>query len=657
MIHLLGDVNTSEYEAAAELRRLILKAWPAVDRSTEYTVWLIAGAKCHGQPKRDIDVLLLANFGDDLTYTPFLPFSIHGQLESPYEVKVRSICAAIEVKGHPPEKVRIEGTNVKVYYREGWKDVTEQNYQQKFSVKNYIEHHGCVSPWVTSFIWLRNVPTVDLPAPPHNILGSNLTWDRFLNVLGQLHPPKWEYGSWTLSSTSSPSVISRVADLFTKPLEPTRLDRRRMELVSQRSVDNATLLSTLGHKMVILRGRGGTGKTMRLLQVAKQLYDEQNARILILTYNKALVADIRRLLTFMGIGDDIVEQSIQIQTVHSFFYAALQALEIIQPGEPAFLDRYEQFKDEALAYFNSGVLGLADVERLFQLATTDFSWDYIFIDEGQDWPINEQELLFHLYPHTHFLIADGIDQLIRTNQPANWGNRSRTSTQYLPLQTCLRMKSGLVRFVTSLAANLGLIQSGWQANSETPGGRIIIVEGNYLSDRALHDGLLEYNRSAGNRSVDMLFCISSRLVQRQVGNDSSFSLPGHLFAEWGYQVWDGAVADVRESYPTDLDQLRIVQYDSCRGLEGWVVVNLDFDEFYKQKLERYRMFSSRVDKLPSNEAEEAHLYASRWSLIPLTRAMDTLVIQVSGQPTPIREALQKAAETCRDLVEWRRSPS
>ncbi len=68
MIHLLGDSTTSEYEAAAELKRLILKAWPEVSRNIEHTVWLIAGAKCHGQPKRDIDILLLASFGGGLTY-------------------------------------------------------------------------------------------------------------------------------------------------------------------------------------------------------------------------------------------------------------------------------------------------------------------------------------------------------------------------------------------------------------------------------------------------------------------------------------------------------------------------------------------------------------------------------------------------------------
>ncbi len=653
MIYVLGEAATSEYEAAIELKNLILKTWPAIEQSAQHLVWIIAGAKCHGQPKRDIDVLLLANFSESLTYTPFLPFSVYGQLESPSEVHIKSFCAAIEVKDHSPEKVRFEGTNVKVYYRDGWKDVTEQNHQQKYSVKNYIEHHGYVSPWVTSFIWLRNVPTVDLPAPPHNILGSNLTWDRFLNVMGQLSPPKKEYGQWILSSASLSSVVTRAAELFTKPLVPTKLDRRRMELASQRSTDNETLINALGNKMTILRGRGGTGKTMRLLQVAKQLYDEQNARILILTYNRALVADIRRLLTFMGVDNDIVERSIQIQTVHSFFYVILQALGIIQSGEMSFLDRYDQFKDEALEYFNSGALTPGDIEALLQSSKCDFSWDYIFVDEGQDWPINEQDLLLHLYPYDHFLIADGIDQLTRTLHPANWGDRSRAvSTLYLPLKTCLRMKAGLVRFVSSFAADLGIVQSNWQANTEIPGGRIIIIEGDYFSNRNLHDSLLTYNQSTGNQPVDTLFCLSPHLASLSVDQKIPLSLAGQNFKEWGYQIWDGAIADIRESYPTDTEQIRIVQYDSCRGLEGWVVVNLDFDGFYNHKLEKYQSIPMTGKKPLRNNAEEAHLYASRWSLIPLNRAMDTLVIQISKRPTPISRALRKAAETFPDMVEW-----
>ncbi len=653
MLHVMGDPSTSEYNAAVELRRLILHSWPAVSNDLKHQIWIIVGAKCHGQKKRDIDILLLASFGSKLTYHPFLSFYSYGQLEKPGEVQVKNLCAAIEIKDHSLGKVRFEGSRIQVLYKEGWKDVTEQNDQQRFSVKNFVEHHGHASPWVVPLIWLRNVLTVDLPDPPHNILGSNLTWDYFLNIMGQMYPPKQTQEGWVLSCATS-DVIARTAVLFTKPFEPTKLDRRRMELASQRATNESHLIDLVGQKTVILRGGGGTGKTIRLLQLAKLLYDEQDARVLILTYNKALVADIRRLLTFMGIGDSIVEHSIQIQTVHSFFYAALRALGIIRSNDRPFLDNYEQFKDEALEYLEEGVITQSDIEMQRLSGSEAFAWDYIFIDEGQDWPQNEQELLLRLYPDNKFVIADGIDQLIRSSIPANWKERLRATPPYLlPLRTCIRMKAGLARFVISFAQNLGLPQPNWQANPETPGGRVIVVDGDYLYDRTLHEDLLALNTKDGNEPVDMLFCVSHRLVEHLPDSDKVYSLPSRVFQKWGYHVWDGAAMDVRESYPTELGQLRIVQYDSCRGLEGWVVVNLDFDGFYNQKLERYTSLPNSVTISLSNKLQEAHLYAARWALIPLTRATDTLVVQISGQTSRVREALLGASTECRDIVEWK----
>jgi hypothetical protein len=52
---------------------------------------------------------------------------------------------------------------------------------------------------------------------------------------------------------------------------------------------------------------------------------------------------------------------------------------------------------------------------------------------------------------------------------------------------------------------------------------------------------------------------------------------------------------------------------------------------------------------------EAHRYAARWLMIPLTRAIDTLVIQVNAADHPVTEALRAATAACQDMmtVEWR----
>ena len=50
--------------------------------------------------------------------------------------------------------------------------------------------------------------------------------------------------------------------------------------------------------------------------------------------------------------------------------------------------------------------------------------------------------------------------------------------------------------------------------------------------------------------------------------------------------------------------------------------------------------------------EAAQQHAASWAMIPMTRAMDTLVIQISPANTPIHAVLRGVAERHRDFVEW-----
>jgi len=50
--------------------------------------------------------------------------------------------------------------------------------------------------------------------------------------------------------------------------------------------------------------------------------------------------------------------------------------------------------------------------------------------------------------------------------------------------------------------------------------------------------------------------------------------------------------------------------------------------------------------------ELAANFAAQWLMIPLTRAMDTLVINVSSSPSIVKQALKKVYKTRSDFVEW-----
>ncbi|MCS6889764.1 MAG: hypothetical protein NZQ09_16290, partial [Chloroflexus sp.] len=460
-----------------------------------------------------------------------------------------------------------------------------------------------------------------------------------------------------------PDKIPEMIGLLTRRLEPTALDRKKIELLSSRRVlkdNDAEYVKKLGSQLLIFRGRGGTGKTVHLLRLAHELYIDHDARILILTYNKALVADLRRLLALMGICDFYGRRAIEIRTVHSFLYRLRQYLDNKQQPPEQFIGEYPSHRKLILEQ-----LGLIKEpsQVLIDKAPDLFDWDYIFIDEAQDWPDEERQILFSLYDYRRFVIADGVDQYVRSEKPTDWRRAVDVEhRQYVTLRKSLRLKAGLCTFAMAFARALGLEDWRLEKDEDIYGGRVIVIEGNYSDDRTLHDELVERTRAAGNQPIDMLFCVPPSLVKHEKkeqaptrsaqDQDQAYSIVARRFQKWGYDTWDAVSEETRGSYPTSVEQLRIVQYDSCRGLEGWMCINLRFDELYDYKRESYPQPDQR--KFPFMEDEKAaDLFAARWLMIPLTRAIDTLVIQINSVDHPVGRALQAAHQECGDLVDWR----
>jgi hypothetical protein len=117
-------------------------------------------------------------------------------------------------------------------------------------------------------------------------------------------------------------------------------------------------------------------------------------------------------------------------------------------------------------------------------------------------------------------------------------------------------------------------------------------------------------------------------------------------------VWDGTSRDVREHFPTHRDQLRFVQYDSCRGLEGWTAINFQLDTLWDYKHSQWFSEGHVVDDLYRTAGESASEHASRWVMIPLTRAIDTLVINIKPQDSFVRDALTSVYQKRRDFMDW-----
>ena len=154
----------------------------------------------------------------------------------------------------------------------------------------------------------------------------------------------------------------------------------------------------------------------------------------------------------------------------------------------------------------------------------------------------------------------------------------------------------------------------------------------------------------GNYPVDLLACVPPQLVKHDA--DEACSVPGRKLIQSGKAVWDASAVDVRSHFPTDRDALRIVQYDSCRDREGWTEINYALDQFWTYKYEQWLASPQELGGLFDTSEERAAAFASRWGMIPLTRAMDTLVINISTQPGAVLDALKSVRDGREDFVDW-----
>ena len=120
---------------------------------------------------------------------------------------------------------------------------------------------------------------------------------------------------------------------------------------------------------------------------------------------------------------------------------------------------------------NAGPLSFENLKSKFPL---DFAFDRIFVDEAQDWHVDEAEILKLIYRSEPICVADGRQQLVRSQRRTDWFlGTSRERRDFLELKICLRMKNNLYDFLVGLA---GRLKREWdcERNNQVSGGRIFI---------------------------------------------------------------------------------------------------------------------------------------------------------------------------------------
>jgi hypothetical protein len=297
------------------------------------------------------------------------------------------------------------------------------------------------------------------------------------------------------------------------------------------------------------------------------------------------------------------------------------------------------------------------------------SWDFIMIDEAQDWNPFEVEILYSIFGPSKIVISQAPDQKIRALNDPKWVKpRWQSGKDFVQTneKKSFRQKVNLVSFVNQFAEKFNL---AWELEprEDFTGGKVIITT---KYNEALHKDLYADCLKNGNKAYEMMFLVApSKIIsdgekeitfKRNEKDENSITKTikqrhCSLVDEFKNIIdfWDGTNKELRRDYPVKIDQHRLIQYDSCRGLEGWTVVCIEIDELVKYLSSKYKEETDNDELALESPEEKKNRYVYMWSLIPLTRAIDTLIITIKDKNSNIAKKLFELYEENKDFVEWK----
>lgn len=544
-------------------------------------------------PTKDIDALMTGEF---------VNFTL--DTEKYKNLKVTRFLTTIELKSHSIDGIEVNGQNFIVKYPDHTHNVNEQCKKQLDLLKGFLTKAG-VSSYASSLLWLYGITNDELNsiAPIANFaVAKNFTFDHIIEIIAS-QSKTYPVNGFINCAKQNPFLLADIDKLFAGLVEGKALnDIRALNIFSQEKCKQVyDIVTSSGNKTDVFSGKAGTGKTISLLQFGAHVSNAFNKSCLFLTYNKALVSDINRLLRF---APYTYSSNIKVLSVQKYFRDKMEEANIWEDKQD-----YRQSYEYSLTKF---------LQHLNQGNEVTETHNYVLIDEGQDWSTEEKSAILKIFNKqtNKIIVADGIDQFVTGATKIDWSN-----TPTVSLDISLRQKSNIVDFVNNYSNKLNL---GWKVapNPDLAGGTVTIT--NYYNSK-LHAKLIEAAKALECEEYDILFLVHGGLT------DTNGFTSLDKFKSKGIHIFDGTREDLRdEGYPENgLSKCRMYNYASCRGLEGWVVICLEFDVWLKN------MIGNNTSKI-----DQVYLK----SLMPLTRAVDHLVITLKDPDSEIGKLLKSLCD-------------
>ena len=655
--------RTPEESAAIEIRDQFEQEFAKYPEA-KGTLYILRSLSIFGYKVRDIDLVLIGYF-ENFVYKGNFKTKNFGVVNNLHidslicNIELKDIDNSLDCNGQRRFR-KVATSYLYRYANSGDKDITGQAFDQMNSFVNYMQDNFRVKPpFMSDMIWFRTIDKKALDQvrgnEEDNALSANFAFRDWINVFllrqnVSIHP---DHSAHLDSFSGRRTDINVLTKKLCEPRYVGGLTKVKFEILSQAATNTDPIKRNAGNKLSIITGRAGTGKTMQLLQVAAHLSKEENKRVLLLTYNNALVSDIRRILDYSDIPVSFDERTVAIKAVDSFFIHLMRAFEIVKDKQLIPTDRqYRNKFDKALEEFYDSIikdLEANDIPTIKELASCPIDWDYILIDEGQDWPDMHKKVLFKLYGPQRLIVADGVDQFMMSSKKQEWTESLDHTNFFKPamMKVNLRQKSNLVEFLNALSSSLRL---GWSStkNKDLLGGKVEVYS-KYNS--TIHKDLMDHCRDSKCESYDILILVPPSYVTTDDNGSSRMDLAkAESYKKANIEFFDGTNSANRHKY-SSADKARLFQYDSFRGLEGWVTVCQRLDELVEHKM-------AHVDRdeiaknYPGLDVEEGiRKYVYTWVLMPLTRPVDRLVITLKDPNSEIGRILKILSESF-EFVEW-----
>lgn len=184
-------------------------------------------------------------------------------------------------------------------------------------------------------------------------------------------------------------------------VEPTIVDVERMKVVEANTRKRRKQYLEPGDaKEVLFRGKPGTGKTFRLLEIAIG-HARGGRNALFACYNMVLAAELRRMLLLDSQAREMA--------------GAIDVVDVFQ-----LLGRYAWDNSD----FEAGSYNTSATRMVSRLTTSQAPLDTygtVLVDEAQDLePWMHDLLRWHAEPRAEWFVAEGIGQALYRDEPAAW---------------------------------------------------------------------------------------------------------------------------------------------------------------------------------------------------------------------------------------------